>query len=73
MDRGFESRVEASMDASNYKILAGFSCFLVELYLSYYILLDVAILTAKAVQYIVCFSTGYRGVLSKSGHKLLAL
>jgi hypothetical protein len=49
MDRGFESRVEAGIDVSNYKILAGFSYFLVELYFSYYILLDVAILTAKVV------------------------
>jgi hypothetical protein len=49
MDRGFKSRVKAGIDVSNYKILASFSCFLVELYLSYYILLDIAILTAKAV------------------------
>jgi hypothetical protein len=34
---------------SNYKILASFFCFLVELYFSYYILPDVAILTAEAV------------------------
>jgi hypothetical protein len=58
---------------SNYKILTGFSYFLVELYLSYYILLNVAIFTIKAVQYIICFGIGYRGVLSKSGHKLLVL
>jgi hypothetical protein len=49
MDRGFESRVKAGINTSNYKILAGFFYFLVELYLSYYILLNVAILIAKVV------------------------
>jgi hypothetical protein len=49
MDRGFKSRVKASIDMFNYKILTSFSYFLVELYLSYYILLNVVILTAKAV------------------------
>jgi hypothetical protein len=73
MDRGFKSRVKAFINISNYKILTYLSYFLVKLYLPYYIVLNITILTAKTMQYVIYFSISNKRVLSKSGYKLLIL
>jgi hypothetical protein len=72
IDGGFKSRVKASINTSNHKILTCLSCFLVELHLPCYIVLNIAILVAKIMQHIICFSASNRRVLSESGRKLLA-